>query len=405
MGLSDVQIDPLDRPSLPSFLTEPKREKLGAGARLRAALGGLLPKRAAKPAAAQKITDPHRLLTGPSVAPVAPPPPAAPIEPQLKARLISPNQPVTSPSRKGPPPIAATPKEPGRALIVIPNPPKRRPPNRWLKPTLWGLGAATAVGIIGALGVTIALHPTTPVRTADGDSLARPGFFAQVGAGFGLRVQDVLVEGRVRSGTETILSSLQTRRGEAILAFDAEAARQRLEALPWIESAIVERRLPDTVYARLQERSPYALWQNGGRFHLVDSKGVIILTDPGAEFAQLPVIVGEGAPQRAEEILLLLEGEPELKPLVTAAVRVGDRRWNLHLASGIDVRLPEENPAVALGVLADLHRQQKLLDRDIVAVDLRQSDRMIVQLSPAAAAAAAAAQKQAAPKAAGGGNG
>lgn len=399
MGLTDLQIDPLDRPSLPSFLTAPKRETPHAGARLRAALSGWLPKR--RRAAPQKITDPQRLLTGPSVAPVAPPPPAAPIEAPLKARLISPNQPITSPSRKAPPPLA-TPKEPGRALIVIPNPPKRRPPNRWLKPTLWGLGTATVVGMIGALGVTIALHPAAPVLTAGGDSPPRPSFFAQVGAGFGLRVQDVLVEGRVRSDSETILSSLQTRRGEAILGVDAEAARQRLEALPWIESAVVERRLPDTVYVRLRERAPYALWQHGGRFHLVDSKGVTILTDPGAEFAQLPVIVGEGAPQRAEEILLLLEGEPELKPLVSAVVRVGDRRWNLHLGNGIDVRLPEENPAVALGVLADLNRQQKLLDRDIVAIDLRQADRMIVQLSPAAAAAA---QKQAAPKQSGGGNG
>ncbi len=402
MGISDLQIDPLDRPSLPSFLTAPKPEKPRAGARLRAALTGWLPTRAAKPVAAKKITEPQRLLTGPSVVPSAPPPPAAAIEPQLQARLISPNQPVTSPSRKVPPPVASQPKEPGRALVVIPNPPKRRPPNRWLKPTLWGLGATAVVGILGALGVTIALHSSASVSTAGDDTLPRPSFFAQVGAGFGLRVQDVLVEGRIRSDSETILSSLQTRRGEAILGVDAEAARQRLEALPWIESAIVERRLPDTVYVRLRERAPYALWQNGGRFHLVDSKGVTILTDPGAEFAQLPVIVGEGAPQRAEEILLLLEGEPELKPLIAAVVRVGNRRWNLHLGNGIDVRLPEENPAVALGVLADLNRQQKLLDRDIVAIDLRQADRMIVQLSPAAAAAA---QKQATPKQSGGGNG
>ena len=403
MGMSDLHLDPLDRPSLPSFLTAPKQEKPSAGARLRAAVTGWLPKRAASKTQPTKITDPKRLLMGPSVTPAAPPP-VTPIEPQLQARLISPNQPITSPSRK-PAQAPSVAKEPGRALIVIPNPPKRRPPNKWLKPALWGLGGTVTLGIVAGLGVTIALHPATPVQNASGAVLPRPGFFAQVGAGFGLRVQEVLVEGRIRSASETIMETLQTRRGEAILGFDAEAARQRLEALPWIESAVVERRLPDTVYVRLTERSPFALWQNGGRFHLVDSKGVTILMNPGGDFAQLPVIVGEGAPQRAEEILLLLEGEPQIKPLVAAAIRVGDRRWNLHLTNGIDVRLPEENPAVALGVLADLHRQQKLLDRDIVAIDLRQTDRMIVQLSPAAAAAAAAAQKQAGPKAADGGNG
>jgi cell division protein FtsQ len=387
MGMSDLHLDPLDRPNLPSFLLAPKQAQPLAGARLRAALTGWLPKREGKRQSPKKITDPKRLLMGPSVTPTAPPP-VTPIEPKLQARLISPNQPITSPSRKAHPPVA--PKVPGRALIVVPNPPKRRPPNKWLRPALWGLGGTFTLALIAGLGVTIALHPAAPMQNTSGLVLPRPSFFAQVGAGFGLRVQEVLVEGRIRSGSETIMESLQTRRGEAILGLDVEAARQRLEALPWILSAVVERRLPDTVYVRLTERSPFALWQNGGRFHLVDSKGVTILADwglmdPSGEFASLPVIVGEGAPQRAEEILLLLEGEPQIKPLVAAVVRVGDRRWNLRLTNGIDVRLPEENPAVALGVLADLHRQQKLLDRDIVAIDLRQADRMIVQLSPTAA--------------------
>ncbi|WP_156995062.1 hypothetical protein [Elstera litoralis] len=68
--MSDLHLDPLDRPNLPSFLIAPKQEKPSTGARLRAAFTGWLPKRAG--ASPKKITDPKRLLMGPSV---TPPPP------------------------------------------------------------------------------------------------------------------------------------------------------------------------------------------------------------------------------------------------------------------------------------------------------------------------------------------
>ena len=66
---------------------------------------------------------------------------------------------------------------------------------------------------------------------------------------------------------------------------------------------------------------------------------------------------------------------------------VAERRWNLHLKSGVEVLLPEHEPEQALLTLVDLDRDKKLLSRDIVTVDLRLADRVTVRQSDAAAAA------------------
>ena len=77
-----------------------------------------------------------------------------------------------------------------------------------------------------------------------------------------------------------------------------------------------------------------------------------------------------------------------------ASVLVGERRWNLRLKNGLDVRLPEVEVARALERLAALDREAKLVSRDIVSIDLRLPDRVTVKLSPAAAKARAEALKE-----------
>ena len=75
----------------------------------------------------------------------------------------------------------------------------------------------------------------------------------------------------------------------------------------------------------------------------------------------------------------MLARQPELQSVVTAAVRVSDRRWNLRLNGGIDVQLPEDSAAEAWDQLARMQREHQLLQKDVVLIDLRLPDRMIVR--------------------------
>jgi cell division protein FtsQ len=83
-------------------------------------------------------------------------------------------------------------------------------------------------------------------------------------------------------------------------------------------------------------------------------------------------------------------------------VLVGERRWNLRLNNGIDVKLPETGVADALDQLAALDRDKQLLSRDITIVDLRLPDRVVVRLTEAVAQAREEALKAKRPKPKGG---
>lgn len=203
----------------------------------------------------------------------------------------------------------------------------------------------------------------------------------------GLGVREIVVVGRRFTPAHEIVSATGLREGAPLLAFDPAAARADLERLPWIRSASVERRFPGTVRIDIAERRPVALWQDQGRFAVLDEDGNEISgADPGT-FPQFVVVIGPDAPRHAMELLRLLALEPDLEGRVGSASRVAGRRWDLAIADGGPrILLPEADPGAALARLAEAQRRERLLDRAIAQVDLRLADRMAIR--PMATAAA-----------------
>jgi len=198
-------------------------------------------------------------------------------------------------------------------------------------------------------------------------------------ARIGFKVDEILVVGRAQTNQKNLLAAVQLVRGAPILAFDLKAARKRVESLPWIKTAVIERMLPDTVLLSIRERKPMALWQHKGAFALIDSGGEIILRQGLEQFSDLLLVVGADAPGNTAELLKTLATEPQLMGRVKSAVRVGGRRWNLRLEGNIDVRLPEKDTASAWARLADYERTHRVLERDVQILDLRLPDRLIVR--------------------------
>lgn len=234
-----------------------------------------------------------------------------------------------------------------------------------------------AVLVTGLLAVTGKLSDMTDSM---GASLLR------IAHDKGFIVKSVTVSGRSVVKAGDVLAALDIERGDDILSLDLGAARERLMSLSWVQSATVERRLPDSIHVTLVERRPMALWQTEGKMHLVDQNGIAIVGE-GAQlalYAKLPLIVGDDAPKFAAELIDLLAREPAIGTRVQAAVRVSKRRWNLKLDNGVEIRLPEEGVEAAFDRLAALERTERLLSRDITVVDMRQADRLVVRLSDGA---------------------
>ncbi|EME69210.1 cell division septal protein [Paramagnetospirillum caucaseum] len=197
----------------------------------------------------------------------------------------------------------------------------------------------------------------------------------------GFQVADITVTGRRRTPTDQLVAALGARYGDPILGIDIAAVRARVEALPSVRAAAIERRLPGALHLSIVEREPVALWQTDKSFVLVDRDGRRI---PGAleGFEDLPLIVGEGAPSRTDELFTLLAAEPELAARVKAAVRVGNRRWNIKLddvEKGLEARLPELDTEAAWRRLAELEKTRALSGKQITMIDLRIPDRLILK--------------------------
>ncbi len=252
-----------------------------------------------------------------------------------------------------------------------------RKPGRplWRQPVL--LGALVLLLGSGAGGGWWAWHEGWLERAqAEVDA----GLRSVAGALTPFKLADVTVEGREYVEPGAVLAALHVRTGDSLLGIDLNAARKRLEAIDWVSSATVERRLPDTLYVTLEERRAVAIWQNGGEYTLIDTNGRTVRANrmpPGYE--QLLLLGGAGAPERVGELLLLLAWEPAIAKQLRAAVWVGQRRWNLVLANGTEIWLPEEDAMAALQRAAKLDGTYRLLSREFGVVDLRLPDKLYLR--------------------------
>ncbi len=211
----------------------------------------------------------------------------------------------------------------------------------------------------------------------------------------GFHIAEIALAGEHEVSREDILSLAGVTGRSSLLFLDAAQTRNRLLSNPWIAQAAVLKLYPNRLRIEIKERKAFALWQKEGRVSLIADDGTVLETYVPQRFAALPLVVGDGAEHAAQDILDLLKRYPPVAKSVAAAVLVAERRWNLHLKNGVEVLLPEREPARALTLLVGLDRDKKLLSRDIVTVDLRLPDRVTVRQSDAAAAARAQALKAA----------
>jgi cell division protein FtsQ len=207
----------------------------------------------------------------------------------------------------------------------------------------------------------------------------------------GLGIDSVTITGARDLREEEILRAGGIGPKNSLLFLDvAEVRRNLIEKLPLVRDASVSKLYPNRLLVEIVEREPFALWQKDGRVVVVAADGTPIEDLRDSRFSDLPFVVGTGANERVTEYLKIIEAAGDLRKRIRAGIFVGQRRWDLKLNSGLDIRLPENEPDVALARLARLARESRLLDKDIVSIDLRVPGRAYVRLTEEAAAARAA---------------
>ncbi|MGY4473008.1 cell division protein FtsQ [Bradyrhizobium sp. USDA 3364] len=257
----------------------------------------------------------------------------------------------------------------------------REPPNRYVLlverylPRRIGLVATLAI-LFGSLGFGIVrgghVEEFTTALSDTRNALANAA---------GFRITTVGINGRKQLSQDEVLAIGGVNGRSSLLFLDADTVRAKLKANPWIADATILKLYPGRLQIDIVERTAFALWQQNGRLSVIASDGAVLEPYVTRRFLNLPLVVGKGADTRAQDFLALLDRYPQVRSVTKAAIFIGERRWNLRLKDGLDIRLPENDVGNALAALSKLDKDEKLFTRDIVAVDMRLPDRLIVQLS------------------------
>jgi cell division protein FtsQ len=253
--------------------------------------------------------------------------------------------------------------------------------------------AATVLILLGSTGLGIVkgghLEELTSALSDTRNSIANSA---------GFRITAVAINGRKQLSQDEVLATGGVNGRSSLLFLDAAVVRDKLKANPWIADATVLKLYPGQLQIDIVERSAFALWQQDGRLSVISDDGAVLQTYVSRRFISLPLVVGKGAETRARDFLALLARYPQVRAATKAAIFIGERRWNLRLKDGLDLRLPENDIGNALAALSKLDKEDRLFSRDIVAVDMRLPDRLTVQLSEDAAKAREELFKEKKPK-------
>lgn len=256
---------------------------------------------------------------------------------------------------------------PAVAPVRLPASPRRV--WRWLGLAFGGLllAAAGVWGFAAGLPQRLLLDAITLASTA------------------GLSVRQVEISGDVRQPRLDIYREILSGGSDSMFLLDIGELRTRLVALPWVADASIRRQWPDTLVIQIVERAPIAIWQVNGRYLLTDGSDRPLPPAPLADYADLPLVVGPGAGPAADTLLALLADHPDIGKALVGAVRVGERRWDLKLASGETISLPEDPQAArALARLAAAQKQAPVIGQGFLRIDLRIPGKMAIRLSPEA---------------------
>ena len=238
---------------------------------------------------------------------------------------------------------------------------------QWQLPQRFGLKAflvfAMATAVAGAV---------TGGRSLD--------LVSSVSAWAGLGITEVKITGQSETSEVAVLNRLDIKHDPSLLTYDVDAARARIQLLPWVDQATVKKLFPNALEVTISERTPFAIWQHGEELSLIDASGKVITNQIDDRYAHLPFVVGSGAAERAKEFVKLIDGEPDMAGKVRAGVLISGNRWNVVLDNGVEVMLPSADPAGALATVASLDVQKQLLSREITTVDMRLPNQMIVRL-------------------------
>lgn len=243
------------------------------------------------------------------------------------------------------------------------------------------LPAGSGVGLVLALFATVAGYGFVQGGHLDTFRVEHGEPLDAIARVVGLGINSVKITGMVELHEREVLAAAGVTPLRSLAFLDVAEMRQRLESVPMIKHASVSKLYPDGLLIGIIEREPQALWQLNGEVFVIAADGTVIdlMTDP--RFARLPFVAGDGANTRSKEYIEIIQASGPLGQRIRAGILVSGRRWDIKFDNNMIVRLPELGSVEAMKRLVELESREQILEKDVIAIDLRQPDRIAMRLS------------------------
>lgn len=192
-------------------------------------------------------------------------------------------------------------------------------------------------------------------------------------------VREVHIVGHKKTKEKVIVRQIGNVWDRSLITLNTNAVQKKVEQLPWVRGAVVERVFPHTLNIYVTERQGIGRWVTLDGRYVFDKDGVVIEKIRVGAYLDLPIYEGHEAPSAAFELEAALKQFPGLNLFFDRYRWVDGRRWTLITRDGLEVLLPSRQFLQGLKRLKGLQARHKLLNRDLVLIDLRLEDRVTIR--------------------------
>ena len=192
----------------------------------------------------------------------------------------------------------------------------------------------------------------------------------------------IQVSGNKTVSKDDIIKKVVYKNCDNLFCVNLKQSKNEIEKNNWIKSAKLKYSLPSKLFIVIEEEKPTFLLKENKNITLLNLEGKKIqdIKIISKDYKDLLILSGDGVENKIFNLLNIFSVGTVISENIKEATLVSSRRWSLKHSSNIIIELPEDNPSKAFYKIVELENKYGFLNESLKKIDLRISDRMIIQL-------------------------
>ena len=198
----------------------------------------------------------------------------------------------------------------------------------------------------------------------------------------GFELNYIQVSGNKTVSKEDIVNKVVFKNCDNLFCVNLKQSKNEIEKNNWVKSAKLKYSLPSKLSIFIEEENPTFLLKENKNISLLNLEGKKIqdIKIISKDYKDLLILSGDGVENKIFNLLNIFSVGTVISENIKEATLVSSRRWSLKHSSNIIIELPENNPSKAFYKIVELENKYGFLNERLKKIDLRISDRMIIQL-------------------------